>query len=60
MSLFRLCENEEGAILIDKCDISKFGLKDLRSRLSIIPQEPVLFKGTIRSNLDPFNQHTGN
>jgi len=53
-----LVEAAEGSILIDGEDISKIGLDDLRSRLSIIPQEPVLFKGSIRSNLDPFNQHS--
>jgi ABC-type multidrug transport system fused ATPase/permease subunit len=43
---------------IDGIDISKIGLSDLRSRLTLIPQEAVLFSGTIRSNLDPFNEHT--
>jgi ABC-type multidrug transport system fused ATPase/permease subunit len=44
-----------GTISIDGVDVSKIGLNTLRSRIAIIPQEPVLFSGTVRSNLDPFN-----
>ncbi|KAI5960106.1 uncharacterized protein KGF55_004829 [Candida pseudojiufengensis] len=55
--LYRITELESGKIEIDGIDISKLGLYDLRSKLSIIPQEPVLFQGTIRKNLDPFNEH---
>jgi len=47
-----------GSIKIDGIDISKVGLLDLRQRLAIIPQDPTLFRGTIRSNLDPFGEHT--
>ncbi|KAK4801560.1 hypothetical protein SAY86_022047 [Trapa natans] len=56
-ALFRIVELERGRILIDSCDASKFGLSDLRKVLGIIPQSPVLFSGTVRFNLDPFNEH---
>ncbi|KAF2141055.1 uncharacterized protein K452DRAFT_351715 [Aplosporella prunicola CBS 121167] len=57
LALFRFLEAQEGRIVIDGLDISKIRLHDLRSRLAIIPQDPVLFSGTIRSNLDPFGEH---
>jgi len=60
VGLLRIVEATEGAIRIDGVDISKLGLKDLRTKVGIIPQEPVLFVGTIRSNLDPFGQHEDN
>ncbi|KAJ1919724.1 hypothetical protein IWQ60_007176 [Tieghemiomyces parasiticus] len=58
LALFRLIEAAEGRIVIDGEDISQLGLFDLRSRLSIIPQDPVLFTGTLRENLDPFGTYT--
>ncbi|ELT90554.1 hypothetical protein CAPTEDRAFT_148727 [Capitella teleta] len=54
--LFRMTE-PEGLLNIDGLDIQGIGLHDLRSKISIIPQDPMLFTGTVRSNLDPFNQH---
>ncbi|XP_049277103.1 multidrug resistance-associated protein 1 isoform X3 [Anopheles funestus] len=58
LALFRIIESSGGSIVIDGQDISKLGLHSLRSRLTIIPQDPVLFSGTLRINLDPFNAHS--
>lgn len=57
VALYRINELAHGSVEIDGLDVSQIGLFDLRSKLSIIPQDPVLFQGTIRKNLDPFNEH---
>ena len=58
LAFFRILPMSSGSIVIDDVDISEIGLFDLRSRLTIIPQDPVLFTGSIRTNLDPFEERT--
>ncbi|XP_040062752.1 multidrug resistance-associated protein 1-like [Ixodes scapularis] len=57
LSLFRIIEAAAGSVVVDDVDIAAIGLRDLRSRLTIIPQDPVLFRGTLRFNLDPTGHH---
>lgn len=58
LALFRGLEAEEGKILIDDVDVGLIGLQDLREAITIVPQDPTLFAGTLRSNLDPFELFT--
>jgi ABC-type multidrug transport system fused ATPase/permease subunit len=58
LALFRGLEAEEGKILIDDIDIGLIGLQDLREAITIVPQDPTLFTGTLRNNLDPFGIYT--
>jgi ABC-type multidrug transport system fused ATPase/permease subunit len=58
LGIFRALEADEGKILIDDVDVGLIGLRDLREAITIVPQDPTLFMGTIRTNLDPFNLHT--
>nr|XP_055195491.1 multidrug resistance-associated protein 1 isoform X2 [Nyctereutes procyonoides] len=58
LGLFRINESAEGEIIIDDINIAKIGLHDLRVKITIIPQDPVLFSGSLRMNLDPFSQYS--
>jgi ABC-type multidrug transport system fused ATPase/permease subunit len=62
LGMLRILEVEEGAedryIKIDGVDIKEMGLHELRRRVTIIPQDPILFTGTVKTNIDPFNEHT--
>ncbi|XP_033696985.1 multidrug resistance-associated protein 1 isoform X3 [Tursiops truncatus] len=58
LGLFRINESAEGEIIIDDVNIAKIGLHDLRFKITIIPQDPVLFSGSLRMNLDPFSQYS--
>ncbi|RUS76188.1 hypothetical protein EGW08_016032 [Elysia chlorotica] len=57
VSLFRLIEALSGSIIIDGTNVNDIGLHDLRSRITILPQDPVLFSGSLRMNLDPFDTY---
>uniref|UniRef100_A0AAR2JQW4 ABC-type glutathione-S-conjugate transporter n=1 Tax=Pygocentrus nattereri TaxID=42514 RepID=A0AAR2JQW4_PYGNA len=58
LGIFRILEAAKGQIYIDRVDIAEIGLQDLRSRITIIPQDPVLFSGSLRMNLDPFDGYS--
>ncbi|XP_073399008.1 multidrug resistance-associated protein 1 [Dendrobates tinctorius] len=58
LGLFRINEAASGEIIIDGCNIAKIGLHDLRFKITIIPQDPVLFSGSLRMNLDPFEKYS--
>nr|KAG5713488.1 hypothetical protein BaRGS_025036 [Batillaria attramentaria] len=58
LALFRIIEAAGGNITVDDINIGEIGLHDLRSKLTIIPQDPVVFSGSLRMNLDPFEKHS--
>lgn len=57
LALFRILEAAQGRILVDGVDVSQLKLQMLRGRIAVIPQDPAVFQGTVRSNLDPFDEH---
>ncbi|KAF1324581.1 Abc transporter c family member 2, partial [Globisporangium splendens] len=57
IALFRICEFESGTVRIDGVDIQSVKLRELRRSLAIIPQDPVLYSGSLRDNLDPYNEY---
>ena len=57
LALLRYVEPESGSIVIDGLEATTMGLQDLRERMTILPQDPLLFRGTVRTNLDPFSDH---
>ena len=60
LALLRFIEPHSGSISIDGIDISKIGLSDLRRNITVLQQDAILFQGTIRQNLDPFDEHDDN
>ncbi|KAL3662988.1 hypothetical protein V7S43_011931 [Phytophthora oleae] len=58
IALFRICDFDSGRVLIDDVDIATINLRELRRSLAIIPQDPVLFSGPLRENLDPFHEYS--
>ena len=57
VTLFRIVEPDGGVISLDGLELGSLGLNDVRGRIAAIPQDPVLFSGTVRSNLDPYGRH---
>ena len=57
VTLFRIVETDGGSITLDGLDLQGLGLNDVRGRIAAIPQDPVLFSGTVRSNLDPYSRY---
>ncbi len=57
VTLFRIVETDGGSITLDGLDLQSMGLNDVRGRIAAIPQDPVLFSGTVRSNLDPYGRY---
>ncbi|KAG1708714.1 hypothetical protein DVH05_022340 [Phytophthora capsici] len=58
VALFRICDFDSGRVLIDDVDVATINLRELRRSLAIIPQDPVLFSGPLRENLDPFHEYS--